>query len=572
MKKPTVQTLNIPIFLQPGERTFQSAKLLENGQHKFTFTDSDGLARTWVYEGTTGGDDRDLLTGKETAGSSDTLHGGGGDDILYGGWTENDIGRDTLYGDGGKDKLYGGAGNDTLIGGAGDDTLIGGAGIDTYIITTGDGQDIIIDSGKNILKIDGEVFAGVFTRAEGTNSYVYTSGDQTYTMVFGSSGGSTLSINGNTSINFVNQTSAADFDDHKFGISLLEALPVTDLTLAGTVYRDEMSIDDFGFDPANWELMYTSFPTLTPQEPFYYETLPAVAPRMKITGGASGDFLFGFLQHDEISGGDGGDIINGNLTSYNDKPITMTGAMEGDLLDGGAGDDWISGSGGVDQIIGSEGNDFLTGLNGDDFLRGDAGNDVLAGGSHADTLTGGDGDDILAGDGYFTGSMLLSLDTLASLGVEMTASEAGYYTGYVTRNFGIHNDAPNGGDDILLGGAGRDMLFGGTGADVLDGGTESDALFGGDGDDWLYGGDGNDWLVGDNGDLTGDGNDTLDGGAGKDLLYGLGGNDTLSGGDGVDQLYGYAGNDQLTGGSQADVLVGTDQCATTDDYHWRQAV
>ena len=106
--------------------------------------------------------------------------------------------------------------------------------------------------------------------------------------------------------------------------------------------------------------------------------------------------------------------------------------------------------------------------------------------------------------------------------MQYVASASGYYTGYVTAGFAIR-PAPNGGDDLLMGGAGRDMLYGGEGNDTLDGGTEDDSLFGNDGDDWLFGGEGADWLVGDNGeDLSGEGNDTLDGGSGNDTLYGLG--------------------------------------------------
>jgi Ca2+-binding RTX toxin-like protein len=207
-----------------------------------------------------------------------------------------------------------------------------------------------------------------------------------------------------------------------------------------------MGILDIGTDQRYWKLMYTSFPAGNPSSvSLYNDFLPTVAPRMKITGGDGSDRLFGFARHDEISGGAGGDIIIGYAGSWNGKDLTMSGDMEGDLLDGGDGGDWIQGSGGVDQLIGGGGNDIISGFDGDDVIRGDAGNDVLAGGSNTDTLSGGDGDDILLGDGYFTGSLALTVDNLPSLGVDLTASSAGYYTGYVSRNFTINNDAPNGG-------------------------------------------------------------------------------------------------------------------------------
>ena len=80
-------------------------------RHQFSFKDTaDNQDRLWIFEGTSGSDlavtgQRDLVVGKETAGISDTLHGGEGVDILYGGWKETDTGADTLYGDGGKDRL-----------------------------------------------------------------------------------------------------------------------------------------------------------------------------------------------------------------------------------------------------------------------------------------------------------------------------------------------------------------------------------------------------------------------------------------------------------------------------------
>jgi Ca2+-binding RTX toxin-like protein len=166
---------------------------------------------------------------------------------------------------------------------------------------------------------------------------------------------------------------------------------------------------------------------------------------MKVTGGDGSDFLFGFAMHDEISGGAGGDVITGHMGVWNDKELTMSGAVAGDLLDGGDGGDWIWASEGADRIIGGGGNDLINSCEGEDIITGDAGNDVLAGGSDTDTLSGGDGDDMLLGDGYFTSSLWVNVYNLPSFGVDLTASAAGYYTGYVSRNFSIENDAPDSG-------------------------------------------------------------------------------------------------------------------------------
>jgi Ca2+-binding RTX toxin-like protein len=57
-------------------------------------------------------------------------------------------------------------------------------------------------------------------------------------------------------------------------------------------------------------------------------------------------------------------------------PLTLTGTVGPDVINGGTG------------------NDTLNGLAGDDVLSGGTGNDTLIGGAGADTLTGGAGNDI----------------------------------------------------------------------------------------------------------------------------------------------------------------------------------
>ena len=129
------------------------------------------------------------------------------------------IGNDTLIGSTGQDYLYGEAGNDHLDGGAGHDTLIGGDGKDIYVVEEGS-HDTIVDTGMNyILYRDSsgheELVAGGF-QAVGTGGSDFESlekkadGTSKYSMSFHSTG--VLTINGNTSIAFADQTSAADYE------------------------------------------------------------------------------------------------------------------------------------------------------------------------------------------------------------------------------------------------------------------------------------------------------------------------------------------------------------------------
>jgi Ca2+-binding RTX toxin-like protein len=189
------------------------------------------------------------------------------------------------------------------------------------------------------------------------------------------------------------------------------------------------------------------------------------------------------------------------------------GTPDADTLLGGDGADFIEGRSGADRAAGGNGNDVVLGGSGGDFLAGDGG--LAAAGfpfppNGDDVVVGGDGDDALFGDAFF-------------------------YSG------------PEGGANLLLGGAGNDSVTGGYGADTA---------FGGSGDDRIQG-------YGPPGPTAGatvalrdaDRADLLLGGAGNDTIDGGGGGDTMLGGPGDDWLIGGAGNDTMAGGTGADRFV-----------------
>ncbi|MBE9043759.1 hypothetical protein IQ255_04955 [Pleurocapsales cyanobacterium LEGE 10410] len=82
------------------------------------------------------------------------IDGKGGKDLIVGG-----LGNDTLLGGRGKDILRGGEGDDILKGGKGHDTLVGGADADIFKITSGRGEDLILDyvNGVDKLSLYGDV-------------------------------------------------------------------------------------------------------------------------------------------------------------------------------------------------------------------------------------------------------------------------------------------------------------------------------------------------------------------------------------------------------------------------------
>ncbi|MFJ4196327.1 immunoglobulin-like domain-containing protein [Pseudomonas sp. NPDC089534] len=140
--------------------------------------------------------------------------------------------------------------------------------------------------------------------------------------------------------------------------------------------------------------------------------------------------------NDTVSGGDGNDILFGDLVSFNGiagegyqamqafvaqqtgvdvskvttsnvhqyitehyQAFDVSGAHDGnDTLLGGAGNDILFGSGGNDLLDGGKGNDILLGGTGNDTLIGGQGNDILIGGSGGDTFVwkaGDTGNDVI---------------------------------------------------------------------------------------------------------------------------------------------------------------------------------
>jgi len=134
--------------------------------------------------------------------------------------------------------------------------------------------------------------------------------------------------------------------------------------------------------------------------------------------------------HDTVSGGEGNDILFGDLVSFNGiagegyqamqafvaqqsgvdvstvttsnvhqyitehyNAFDVSGTHDGnDTLLGGAGNDILFGSGGNDNLDGGKGNDILLGGTGNDTLMGGQGNDILIGGSGGDTFVWKAGD------------------------------------------------------------------------------------------------------------------------------------------------------------------------------------
>ena len=325
---------------------------------------------------------------------------------------------DRLFGGFGNDVLIGLGGNDHLDGGAGHDTLIGGDGEDIYVVEEGS-HDTIVDTGMNyILYRDSsgheELIAGGF-QAAGTGGSDFESlekkadGTSKYSMSFHSPG--VLTINGNTSITFANQTSAADFAGGAFGIKLLAAASPEQngISKQGDLQAKEWSSMPENFLDENgvWHrFQWDEFGNVILAEP----NVAAPGRADILYGGADNDFLAGLGGRDGLSGKDGDDVLEGgsesdvllggmgndslyagikqDLAGFIVSSQTEEGTeLQGDLLAGHAGDDQLFGSAGKDFAMGGSGSDVIFGGAGDDdILMGEEGDDIVLGQACNDRL------------------------------------------------------------------------------------------------------------------------------------------------------------------------------------------
>ena len=81
----------------------------------------------------------------------------------------------------------------------------------------------------------------------------------------------------------------------------------------------------------------------------------------------------------------------------------VTGDVNANVFDGGAGNDQIDAKGGNDSVDGGAGNDQITDDTGDDTLVGGAGVDDIDADDGADSLVGGAGNDDLNPTSLFCG-------------------------------------------------------------------------------------------------------------------------------------------------------------------------
>ncbi|MGM9992623.1 MAG: M91 family zinc metallopeptidase [Candidatus Bruticola sp.] len=131
-----------------------------------------------------------------------------------------------------------------------------------------------------------------------------------------------------------------------------------------------------------------------------------------IDGGAGSDYLEGGFGEDSINGGAGNDVIYG--LDGGDK---LAGGDGDDYIDGGRGNDSISGGKGTDRLFGGRGDDAISGGEGDDVIAGGLGKDTVSGGAGANSITA-DSQDIVSVGNEGSVSYLESVDVPKEISIQ----------------------------------------------------------------------------------------------------------------------------------------------------------
>ncbi|MFA9462603.1 hypothetical protein [Thiohalorhabdus methylotrophus] len=448
-----------------------------------------------------GGAGSDNLVG---GGGADTLAGGNAADNLFGDGTVDAAyhGADHLKGGRNNDSLFGFGGSDILEGGLGSDTLVGGDGADVYVYD-GEGDDTIIDSGKNntVRFTNGITSDEVFLSLGSLEINVRNSGSlflkgfrqnaplaSTTIQRFEFSDGTVLSrrdllakgfdLGGNEGEDEITGTTQDDRIFGGGGGDTLRGGPGSDLVDGG-------SGDDWlegGQDSVYWFKRRL-------EEPSEPDSLHIEIPS---TEGAS---LSGTEESTSVEFGDVGSAKRAFKYLVVDPENAEVSQPEGDdILRGASGRDTLLGGGYDDTLKGGDGADTLYGQGGDDVLEGGAGDDTYIAPEDPyysepepiiESVNGGE-DTVKAVEGGYTLPENVENMVLAGEGAERSFSDRlrEYVPYHWTATTGIGNSLANtmkvehrsyaylegkGGNDVLIGGPGENRLRGGAGADRMAG-------------------------------------------------------------------------------------------------------
>ncbi len=471
-------------------------------------------------------------------------------DFLVG---ENDQ-SNTLSGLGGDDSLYGANKADVLEGGTGNDSLNGNAGIDTYVFSSGDGQDLIVDSGKNLVKFtdvsstdvsyvsrnsmsdlrlgygaDSEIKIGGYfysfqvTEFQFSDGVVWTADDLIQRVMQGTEGddfmlfpdGKAYDLSGLGGNDQLHGANLNDTLNGGKGNDILQGMGGADIYYFAKGDGQD-SVYAYTYD-GNFDTVRFTDVASTEIAAVSRHYIDAYNDSLVLSYG-SGDVLT--VQNAFITNNQLGQI------QFSDGVVWTWADIQQQVLQGTLGDDYIDAPDGQSYTLpGLAGNDTVLGGNLSDTLTGGLGNDVLKGREGADTyvFAKGDGFDTL----FDRGANTIRFSDVASTELTQISRSA---------------------DNLLLG-------YGPDGQLTISNYFNADSYHlhqfeFSDGVTWDYAEfkakvlqatDGDDFLAGYNNE--------------QNTLAGLGGNDDLRGGNLSDTLNGGIGNDLLSGNAGVDTYL-----------------
>ena len=292
---------------------------------------------------------------------------------------ENLIGtnsNDTLVGNGGANRLYSRSGDDFLYGMGGNDILRGGIGYDTF--DGGDGSDTVDYSWASYsvnrdLSLTGWQQWDLFISIEnviGSNHGDVISGDGGVNVLTGLYGDDVLRGRGGADV--LNGGDGQDTASYAGALTSVVADLATPAANDGEAYGDT----------------FISIENLTGSS--FVDLLKGNASNNVLTGGAGGDFMDGRGGLDTAGYGNATAGVTASLAdpSFNTGDAASDFYISIENLSGSAFADSLTGASGANALNGGNGADILTGLGGKDTLTGGAGQDRFVFTALSDSLAG----------------------------------------------------------------------------------------------------------------------------------------------------------------------------------------
>lgn len=277
-------------------------------------------------------------------------------------------GNDTLSGSYGDDRLFGGRGDDIFYLSAGRDIMVGGAGDDTYLMTSVNGDAVVI-----VVEQQGKGYDTIIVRATFAN-YTIPLNIEEFRIE-----ADIKYITGNIQDNVIDASARSNgsYIDGAAGNDNIRGTRGHDRIVGGTG-ADTMDGGD-GFDQ------------------YFVDNVNDVVV-------------------EDVAHGDYDAVVS--TVNY-----TLSEGVEGLKLDGKArrgtgndGDNSLAGNAAKNVLKGLDGDDELFGLDGRDTLNGGDGSDLLDGGNGRDKLIGGAGDDVFVfSEASHTGKNRKTADRIVDL-------------------------------------------------------------------------------------------------------------------------------------------------------------